>query len=309
MRYSVENTQKSFAASVPTEDFIALTRFEGGGAFRNFTPDCVSLCTYLEKLPHISRVEYNGHFGSYIYFNMDVDEDQVDEKHCLAFVDKTIGNFLDDARRLTKYFPNIAADGSADRDQQYEFLYTDDDFVILGTGKEDEVYLGSPSGTVLISGKNDVEEVLDIVLSDIEKRSFIEGDKDAEEQDYWLPKTPSRGLVSVRAWASKYIELPDENLLKTVPMDGHELSTFIPKNGRAVFVSPDFVFCDHEKGDLSLSFHYEDGTGATYFTDGARDQMVEFIKKAQNDSEARSNFISYLTGRYNPKPNISRYGM
>ena len=34
-----------------------------------------TLCAQLDKLPGVRDVDYNGHFGEYIYFNIDDDED------------------------------------------------------------------------------------------------------------------------------------------------------------------------------------------------------------------------------------------
>lgn len=58
---------------MPVDDFIALERAEdilSGGALSGDT-----LCEQIGRVLRAPSVEYNGHFGSYIYFEVDADED------------------------------------------------------------------------------------------------------------------------------------------------------------------------------------------------------------------------------------------
>lgn len=79
-------TRRQYAVPLPMRDFARLTERE------NKQPELDNdLGTALDQLPGVSGTDYNGHFGSYIYYTVDADDDtpelqaQVVElirKHC-----------------------------------------------------------------------------------------------------------------------------------------------------------------------------------------------------------------------------------
>lgn len=68
-----EVTSRSYAVEVPVEDFLALTRVENAFTFMD------TLGERLDRLPGVSGAEYNGHFGSAIYFDVAEGEGNVDD--------------------------------------------------------------------------------------------------------------------------------------------------------------------------------------------------------------------------------------
>lgn len=63
-------TCRSYCYEVEDDDFRAIEKRDD---------DCETweetLCARLEALDGVSRVDYNGHFGANIFFNIDADED------------------------------------------------------------------------------------------------------------------------------------------------------------------------------------------------------------------------------------------
>lgn len=73
MKLKPELTRRSYCIEIPVDDFIAVTEAEGDYG-RNGLGD-KTICDQITKMLRAAEVEYNGHFGSYIYFSMDVEED------------------------------------------------------------------------------------------------------------------------------------------------------------------------------------------------------------------------------------------
>lgn len=74
----LEITRRSYSVEIPLEDFIVLTNMEsilGDGPLCN---DILS--EKMEKQTGARLVEYNGHFGNYIYFSLDADDDTPEEQ-------------------------------------------------------------------------------------------------------------------------------------------------------------------------------------------------------------------------------------
>ena len=71
-------TAKKYCIEIPTADFLRFTGFEslydGGGPDRQgFTGKTLS--ELLQSLEGIGDVEYSGHYGSFIYFTLDIEHD------------------------------------------------------------------------------------------------------------------------------------------------------------------------------------------------------------------------------------------
>ena len=287
MRYNTELQEMTYCMPISNEDFLALTKFEGVGVQQLFIDDCTELYKYLEKIKCVSQVDYNGHYGAAIHFKLDASEDAIDQKIMLQCVDQVVANFVDDARRVMTFF--------ADRDhgnRSYELLYTDDDFVILATDNEDEIYIGHDAGYVLLSGKKKFSNIINKIRLDINERSIF------EDEGGYLPKTPSRSIEEVKKWVSKHVKLPDENHLPTVSLGNNPLIKAIPNGGRPVFADDGVVFCDCQNRGFSVTVTYDDTTGTAYFTDGAKDQIVEKIKVAKSGAAARQKFVAKTLENY-----------
>ena len=65
-----EITAVSFAIQLPVDDFRAIVRLDKARLI-----DGTDLFAQLDKLPGVRDVEYNGHFGSCIYYTLDADHD------------------------------------------------------------------------------------------------------------------------------------------------------------------------------------------------------------------------------------------
>jgi hypothetical protein len=78
VKLKAARTQSSYAVEVPVRDFPALTR-------REFDDPCgPDLGTEINKLPGVHSAEYNGHFGSAIYYTVRVEHDN-EATHAAVF--------------------------------------------------------------------------------------------------------------------------------------------------------------------------------------------------------------------------------
>ena len=73
MRYHAQSLRRDFTFDVTNEELLALMRVE---SLDCQLEDHTSLVTYLDKLPGISRIEYDGHFGPHVFASVDTDEAQ-----------------------------------------------------------------------------------------------------------------------------------------------------------------------------------------------------------------------------------------
>ena len=78
---TMEVTSRSYAYELTDEDYRAVEKrdndlaeqvFDAGGAW-NYNKHCLS--GVLDTLEGVSDTDYNGHFGPFIYFRIDADDD------------------------------------------------------------------------------------------------------------------------------------------------------------------------------------------------------------------------------------------
>lgn len=99
MKYLFEKTVTSYAIEIEDEDdFLALMDSESyatdHAAFKDGND---TLCAKLGRLDGVSGLEYNGHFGSFIYLDIDVENDRIGTKKEIS---RTITEHLEWCRTL-----------------------------------------------------------------------------------------------------------------------------------------------------------------------------------------------------------------
>lgn len=92
-------TRRSYRLDITNAQMLALLDSE---SFTKPDPVGGSLFDKLDKMTGVSRVEYNGHFGSAIYFELDADIDTADFR---AGVKGLILTHLDNLPRKAKKCP------------------------------------------------------------------------------------------------------------------------------------------------------------------------------------------------------------
>lgn len=275
MRYHAESLRRDYTFDVPVEELLSLLNVE---SYKCALSDHTSLASFLDQIPGISDAKYDGHFGPHVFASVDTEEEGWE--HRVDTVDQLIGYFMDDACRLERYFPSLF-DGTYTKRQpnrverKLSMIYSDEDFVILQAEGEDLVLVGHADGVVDLKS---ADFVLDTIHGDVEERRFL------EEDNKWLPKTPSRELADVRKWVSSFVTLPASSALPTVYVEEHDLAPHIPDGSRPVWANPYYVVCDHETSGLSVTYKTHDSTGTTWYIDGAREQIIDLIKEAKRGS-------------------------
>lgn len=277
MRYHAQSLRRDFTFDVTNAELLALMSVEG---LNCQLEDHTSLVTYLDKLPGISKIEYDGHFGPHVFASVDTDEDEWEWR--VEMVDRAIGWFMDDARRLCRYFPTVVS-GDYDTEVGLGMVYSDEDFVILEAGK----------GTVLIGYEGGIKKlekadfVLDTITADVEERRHL------RDENIWLPVNPSRELPDVRKWVSSFVKLPEASEVPTVSVESRWLSLHVPQDSRPVWANDDFIVAD-KNGSLSVTFKTQDSTGTKYYLEAARDQIMSMIREANANSSSAYKLAKYL---------------
>jgi hypothetical protein len=277
MRYHAESLRRDYTFDVTNDELLGLMRVEG---INCQLEDHTSLVTYLDKLPGISKVEYDGHFGASVFASVDTDEAEWEWR--LEMVDRVIGWFMDDARRVCRYFPTVVS-GDFETEMGLDMVYSDEDFVILKADK-DTVLVGHAGG---IKKLKKADFVLDTITADVEERRRL------EDENIWLPINPSRELAEVRKWVSSFVKLPEAPELPTVSVESRWLSLHMPSDSRAVWANDDFIVAD-KNDSLSVTFKTRDSTGTKIYTDGARDQIMSMIREANANSSIAVKLTRYL---------------
>jgi hypothetical protein len=277
MRYHAESLRRDFTFDVTKEELLALQRVEG---LNCQLEDHTSLVSYLDKLPGISRVEYDGHFGPHVFASVDTDEDEWEWR--VEMVDRAIGWFMDDARRLCKYFPTVV-EGDYE-DDGLDMVYSDEDFVIIETAKKGVVLVGHAGGIKKLK-KGDF--VLEVIAADAEERRHL------EDENIWLPVNPSRGLAEVHKWVASFVALPKVAEVPTVSVASRWLSLHIPEGSRAIWANDDFIVADKNE-TLSLTFKTQDATGTKLFVEAAREQIIGLIRESNANLAAGHGLTRFL---------------
>jgi hypothetical protein len=277
MRYRAESLRRDYTFDVTNEELLALMKVEG---INCQLEDHTSLVTYLDKLPGISKVEYDGHFGAHVFATVDTDEEEWEWR--VEMADRVIGWFMDDARRLCRFFPTVVS-GDYEAEMGLDMVYSDEDFVILKADK----------GTVLVGHAGGVKKlkkadfVLDTITADVEERRHL------EDENIWLPINPSRELADVRKWVSSFVTLPDVSELPTVSVESSWLSLHMPHDSRAVWANDDFIVADKD-GSLSVTFKTRDSTGTKIYLEAARAQIMSMVREANANASSAVKLTRYL---------------
>lgn len=278
MRYNAQSLRRDYTFDVTNEELLSLMKVEG---FNCQLRDHTSLVAYLEKLPGISRVEYDGHFGAHVFASVDTDEDEWEWR--VEMVDRAIGWFMDDARRLSKYFPSVVS-GDYETDHDLDMIYSDEDFVILGVTGANTVLVGHAGGVTELQ-KADI--VIELVAHDMEERRHL------EDENIWLPDNPSRELPDVRQWVASFVKLPEMSELPTVSVESRWLSLHIPSDSRPIWANDDFIVAD-KNGTLSVTFKTSDSTGTKLYLDAARVQIMSMVREANANASSGYRLTKYL---------------
>lgn len=276
MRYHAQSLRRDFAFDVTNEEFSSLERVEG---LNCQLEDHTSLVAYLSKLPGISGVEYDGHFGPHVFASIETEEEGWEWR--IEMLDRAIGWFMDDARRLCRYFPTVVS-GDCETDG-LDMIYSDEDFVILKADAS-TVLVGHDGG---IKKLKKADFVLDTINVDVEERRHL------KDENIWLPVNPSRELADVRQWVSSFVKLPEVADLPSVSVESRWLSLHIPQDSRPVWANDDFIAAD-KNGSLSVTFKTRDSTGTKYYVEAARDQIMSMIREANANSSSAVKLAKYL---------------
>ncbi|MCS4089507.1 hypothetical protein [Rhizobium sp. BK176] len=277
MRYHAESLRRDYTFDVTNEELLAIMKVEG---INCQLEDHTSLVTYLDKLPGISKVEYDGHFGAYVFASVDTDEEEWEWR--LEMVDRVIGWFMDDARRLCRYFPTVVS-GDFETEMGLDMVYSDEDFVIL-KGDKGTVLVGHADG---IKTLEKADFVLDTITADVEERRHL------EDENIWLPINPSRELADVRKWVASFVTLPEVSELPTISVESRWLSLHIPQDSRPVWANDDFIIADKD-GSLSVTFKTQESTGTKIYIEAARDQIMSMVREANASSSSAVKLTRYL---------------
>lgn len=89
-------THRSYRLDITKAQMLALLDSEG---FLKPDPKGGTLLSKLDKLPGVSDIEYNGHYGAAVYFTIDADNDSADFR---AGVKDLILTHLDSLPRKAK---------------------------------------------------------------------------------------------------------------------------------------------------------------------------------------------------------------
>lgn len=77
-------TVRSYSLDITDAQMIALLKSEGWGK-----SPAVTLLERLDKVEGVSRIEYDGHFGAAIYFNINADVDTAELRRAIiALIDE-----------------------------------------------------------------------------------------------------------------------------------------------------------------------------------------------------------------------------
>ena len=96
-----EITSKSYAIPIDdVDDFLAIDKYEGDIPYAES-----SRCLYLslEKIDGVNSIEYNGHFGLYIYLT-------VEEEHDTKETHKKISDLIEEQLKLAREYINNPID-------------------------------------------------------------------------------------------------------------------------------------------------------------------------------------------------------
>jgi hypothetical protein len=277
MRFNAQSLRRDYTFDVTVEELSALSKVEWVNCQLK---DRTDLCTYLDQLPGINKAEYDGHFGPHVFVSIDTDEEEWEWR--VEMVDRVIGWFMDDARRLLRYFPAVVS-GEYDTVSDLYVVYSDEDFVILQSDR-DTVLVGHAGG---VKELKNADFVLETIAADVQERRHL------EDENIWLPVNPSRELVDVRKWVSSFVTLPEASELPTVSVESRWLSLHIPTDSRAVWANDDFIVAD-KNGSLSVTFKTRDSTGTKIYIEAARDQIMSMIRESNANSSSSAKLTRYL---------------
>ena len=95
MKFNRNVTHKSYAIEISEDDFVAIDTYE-----QKNTSNDPTLAALLDKNTTARSVDYNGHFGTFIYLTLDVDEDTLAEWKAIETI---IADYIKKAKKwITK---------------------------------------------------------------------------------------------------------------------------------------------------------------------------------------------------------------
>jgi hypothetical protein len=277
------------AIDIPVEDFKLILNEESIMFYREFEfPDLTEM---LGGIDDVGDVEYNGHFGSAIYATFDLDDDG-EKPQLEVFVEK-IETFIEDLRRVDRFMPDLLAfprhqiekyqqedaDGEA---RLRKLIYSHPDFVLSDHVDDDVVTVfhlknGEPAMTDV-----NAPAIRDALFADLDVRSFnphkrkvVNLSRDLSEVDaVILPHILSPAKMK-RVRATSAVPVPKE----TADFSSHFLFADLPARAVPMHAAAKWIVADSgpEIG-TSITFRTDGEAGHKYFTDGARQQLLDLAQ-------------------------------
>jgi hypothetical protein len=278
----------SITFDIPDDDFDNLLGYEGAN-YREF--DLPVLSTMLDQIEDVSNTNYDGHFGSQIFADFDVDEDGGTPQ--VAQFQALIEDFLVDARRLKKIIPEVVKfggrhdvelvalyDNRNPNGRAYrELIYSDDDFLIATDPGNSFSIFHREGGELQRVDTEMPRAILVKIQHDREQRSF---DRMKRKQI-----TMSKDIKGVREWVSSLVPLDVK--VPTVDVSGHFLAEQLPEGARPVLKHRSFIIADSGRDmGVSVTFQSDGEFGTKWYTDGAREQVLKGISES-NGANGRLN--------------------
>ncbi len=278
----------SIAFEIPVDDFDNILGYEGAN-YREFNLPVLS--TMLDQIDGAASTNYDGHFGTQVFADFDLDEDgqtpQVAEFQAL------IEDFLVDARRMKDIMPEVVEFGGR-HDVELAALYDDTNrngrtYRELVYGDDDFLIATSIGETFSIFHREGGE--LQRVDAEMPRAIRQKIEHDREQRSFHRTKrkeiTMSKDIKGVREWVSTLVPLDVK--VPTVDVSGHFLAEHIPEGARPVLNHRSFIIADsgREMG-VSVTFHSEGEFGTKWYTDGAREQILKSIAES-NGANGRLN--------------------
>lgn len=282
MPYPASVTRHDICFEIPVEEFRNLLDYEEAD-WRAFS--LPTLSTILDGIDGVSGTEYNGHFGSNIFVTLDVDDDG--ETPQIAQVQRILDEHFADVRRVADIMPQLLVSGRHTIEEWAQYyrggevkrtmLYSDDQFLISDSMHDHTIAVFyKEGGETRMREIPRVAGILDLIGSDRHQRSF-----DVHKRK---EITLSRDIPKVRMRIANYLSLPEptKEMPSVAPIDvsRHFLKETLPPGAVPIYAHPLFIVADSgERTGLSVTFRSDGESGAKWFTDGARKQIIETIAK------------------------------
>lgn len=291
MPYPATVTRQDMCFEIPSEEFLNLLHFEGAD-WRQF--ELPTLSTILDRIDGVANADYNGHFGSYVYAQFELDENN--EVPQLVEFQERLEEFFTDVRRTADLMPALLAAGKSGVGEYAQFdekgntvkrklLYSDEQFMISDSMHEHSIAVFYKEGGLpKMKEIHRVSGILDLIHADRQERSF---DRHSRKEI-----TLSRDIPKVRMRVAKHLNLPD--LPKMVPaptpvdISSHFLKGELPSGAVPIYSQPLFIIADSGKDmGVSITFKSDGEVGTKWYTDGAREQIIQNVGEVDRSAVER----------------------